>query len=606
MTKKIYSLIFLIFFCVTNALASDTYKNELTRIGFSKLGGSDVKITLYTAKPYSEPLRILKKNDSEFVLILPETYSSAPQKPSISDVIGDVTDVEVKLYSFVSNLKENGYTKIVIKTNGFVNLYPEAVTTGGGKLLNNEIHNILSSQLQSTQTTPQTNIIKPSNNLANNSPVSSPQVNENKPIIQNIQIPINENKSKNAEVSLGKNKEEIKKDIKTENIISKNIKKVIPQKTVSENKKEEKSNKEQSNIFDTEVLIPQNQIKDETNEANTEEPVVSNESIINNGNIIGSAAESSKATKTSSSQKDFPIQYSIIGIVLLLFVYKLITSAKKNNETDSNEIETENEISNNFDDADNENKGNYSDFFQNLIDSEIQGKNAFQLKPLEETDAAKDSEQEIKTHREALDIDQNLSWQEKFRAVQKNKRNLLKEDEIPEKIEENTHPTISETDENMFMENPIKKLKEDFKAVRKVLERQKKNESDTEQKIIPEKIEQVEVISFEDYQKSVELPKVQINTTAPLKTKPPKIVSQLQLNNETGLYLIDYNDKIALIGYIKDKVFKMSSYPYLNKTRLYARLSESVNGKDTYIVKFDDKKMLIDVINDEMQLKLTY
>ena len=80
--KKIFILIFALFFGFVFANADGAYKNELTKVTLSPIGASDVKVTLYMAKPYTEPLRLLKKNDGEFVLILPETYNSAPQKPS--------------------------------------------------------------------------------------------------------------------------------------------------------------------------------------------------------------------------------------------------------------------------------------------------------------------------------------------------------------------------------------------------------------------------------------------------------------------------------------------------------------------------------------------
>ena len=79
--KKILILLAILFLGIVSVNANSAYKNELTKVSLSPVGSGDVKITLYMAKPYSEPLRLLKKNDGEFVLILPETYTSAPQKP---------------------------------------------------------------------------------------------------------------------------------------------------------------------------------------------------------------------------------------------------------------------------------------------------------------------------------------------------------------------------------------------------------------------------------------------------------------------------------------------------------------------------------------------
>ena len=92
----------------------------------------------------------------------------------------------------------------------------------------------------------------------------------------------------------------------------------------------------------------------------------------------------------------------------------------------------------------------------------------------------------------------------------------------------------------------------------------------------------------------------------PIKSKAPKVLTQLQLGNERGLYLVEYKDKVSLIGYINDKVFKLNSYSSVKDSKLYARLSEKVEGKETYIVKFDDNKMLVDIDDSQMKLKLMY
>ena len=595
MTKKICSFLLILFLFVSNALADNAYKNELTKIGFSQLGASDVKITLYMVKPYSEPLRLLKKNESEFVLILPETYSSAPQKPSISDVIGEITDVDVKLYSFASSSSENGYTKIVIRTNGFVNLYPESVTTGGGKLVNNEASKIVASQIKQNLYQPQTNIVRPTDNSYNYEPVKS-NTAEDKPFFQNIQIPIKEksNALKSKDISKENvSKNQTKNDEKAEKV---NPLSVVFKKSTKDIKTEQKQVNSTPKEPE-EPVIEENTVSEATEQSN--EVLPAEEKITVLANEVSANSEEDYA-KTSNNKTAVP--YSLIAFLLLFIAYKLLSSKRTPETFVSDEKDEEDATDINEENSDK--KGEYSDFFKTLIDSEIKGDNAFQLG--EYSKVPQDDELIVKTHKEALDIDQNLSWQEKFRAIQRSKKSLLKDDEKNEEKQTVIEPIVPEIDVNMNIENPIKKLKQDFKAVKKVLEKQSRGKDFINQKISLENMEQVEVISFEDYQKQVEPPKVQINVTSPIKSAPPKILSQLALNDNRGLYLIDYNNSIALVGYIKDKVFKLSSYPYMNKTRLYARLSESVNGKDTYIVKFDDKKMLIDVSNDEMLLKLTY
>ena len=607
--KKTLILIVTLFFTVIGAFGGNAYKNELIKVGFTPLGVNDVKVTLYTSKPYSEPLRLLRKNDSEFVLILPETYNSAPQKPSISDVIGEVTDADIKLYSFISNAEENGYTKIVIRTNGSINLYPESVAIGGGRIANNEVNKIISSQIKPT---PKSN-------------VQTPQIKPSAHSNVNTQTPkIAANTVSNKEVKQPQ-KTETQNTVKTQKTQPKDIK---------QNKQEPAKNAEkpviktdEPPIFEPlpnlggkytpqskpEVVVPLEEIPEEVVNVSTAEQkneTVSNVSKV--GSLKVFLSKDKNKTYNYAKKAKHYVGRNLKhpgGIALILaaimfaglsikFALAVIKSAKPKTDEEITAAETADKVDN----------GEYSSFFKTLIDSEVKGSNAFQLSvPSEDELSADLAVEPLKTHKEVMNIDQNLSWQEKFRAVQKNKKALFREDDT-----ENTDYNItSETEENMHIENPIKKLKQDFKAVRKVLEKQKDNktyggDAQIEQNFVPEKIDKVEVISFEDYRKDVNPPKIQLNATMPMKSNPPKVVSQLPLANEKGFYLIDYNDKIALIGYIKDKVFKLNTYSNVRDTKLYARLTESSDDTETYIVKFDNNKMVVDVVDEKMQLKLIY
>ena len=322
------------------------------------------------------------------------------------------------------------------------------------------------------------------------------------------------------------------------------------------------------------------------------------------GKIITVAKKARNFAKRNFNRSENIVLLLIAFMVMILsvkFATAVIKSAKPKTDEELANQSSDDEIKN----------GEYSSFFKTLIDSEVKGSNAFQLSvPSEDELSADLAVEPLKSHKEVMNIDQNLTWQEKFRAVQNNKKALLRDDET--EIKQKTDYSItSETEENMHIENPIKKLKQDFRAVKKVLERQKGNktydgDAPIEQHFVPEKIDKVEVISFEDYQKEIEPPKVQVNATIPMKSKPPKVVAQLPLADEKGFYLIDYNDKIALIGYIKDKVFKLNTYSSVKDTKLYARLTDSLEGKETYIVKFDNNKLVVDVADEKMQLKLIY
>ena len=604
--KKVLIITFALFSGAINVFGANAYKNELIRVGFSSLGVNDVKITLYTSKPYSEPLRLLKKNDSEFVLILPETYNSAPQKPSISDVIGEVTDADIKLYSFISNSTENGYTKIVIRTNGSINLYPEAVAIGGGHLANIQDYNKVVYNPPKTSSS--------SNNIQAIKAPDSKEIKEVKPSKTQNQVVTKEKNTPKQEVkqeAKKQNKVEPKKEVKTAAANISNNK-----SNVAAPKKETVSPKEQ--VVDVAALptLTEESIPSEAENVQVPLEKITQEEVnsVDNSSVKKTSLKNKFIIVAKKSYHFAKNNFNNAGNLIFLlaalllfglsakFGYAIVKSARPRNDKENigdNDVKTSND-------------SQYSSFFKTLIDSEVNGSNAFRLDTFSENKSNVDFvEESSNTHKDVMNVDQNLSWQEKFRAVQRNKKELLRDDEI----EKNTADTGSNMtlgmEENMNIENPIKKLQQDFRAVKKVLEKQKNAQTSNgdapiEQKFVPEKIEKVEVVSFDDYQKEIEPPKVQVKTTMPLKSTPPKVVAQLPLADEKGLYLIDYKDKIALIGYIKDKVFKLNTYSSLTNKKLYARLTESEDGKDSYIVKFDNNKMIIDVSDDKMQLKLVY
>ena len=600
--KKLFIIIVTLFAGVVFAVAESSYKNELTKVSLSPIGADDVKITLFMAKPYTEPLRLLRKNDSEFVLILPETYNSAPQKPSISDVIGEVTDADIKLYSFASNSVQNGYTKIVIKTNGLVNLYPEAVTTGGGTLVNKA----QSDYLKLTQTT---------------QPVkqTTPQLSQNVAAKTNkVDTPTKEQQKKEAQVKDKKVDQKTTENQKESFNIFKNIKNEVKQEKIKKDevKKEQVktvTNEEPKVAVNTEVeeLSSQKTLQNEVGEITVQENENNLENDIQEVSLvekINAKIASTIATigeKTPSSEQTKNILVVLTALIVTMFSVKFAISFIKNiasqKEDETGNIEFDNINGN----------SQYSAYFKTFADTEFKNSNPFSTV---ETDKKENifniNKENIKTQEEVLNEDQNLTWQEKFRALQKNKKSLLKEDETEKSV---INATAMEITEDMHIENPIKKLKQEFKAVRNVLEKQKaaqEGKNNINQNFTPEKIDKIEVISFEDFQKKTtksELqPKVQMKTTSPIKAKAPNILTQLNLGNDKGFYLVDYRDKIEFVGYIKDKVFRLNSYNVVRNSKIYARMTEKVDGKETYIVKFDNNKMLVDVCENDMALKLMY
>lgn len=124
--------------------AGETFQNNLLKVDLyeSSLGG--VKMTLYTNKPYNDSVRVNKKSDSEYVILMPETSNSLTAKPSLRSVSGAVKNVEVKTQQYSGQIK--GYTKIVVTTSKPIEIMPQVQVLSGAPQISEKEYNELLAQ----------------------------------------------------------------------------------------------------------------------------------------------------------------------------------------------------------------------------------------------------------------------------------------------------------------------------------------------------------------------------------------------------------------------------------------------------------------------------
>lgn len=109
----------------TMALDSD-YKNNLLKVDVVKANDGSYKVDLFTQKPYNEPIKVIKKTDTNYYILLPETYHSITSVGAT----GDINKVDVKLFPYAGQDLNNGYTKINISTNKPVTFSANVRTAG--------------------------------------------------------------------------------------------------------------------------------------------------------------------------------------------------------------------------------------------------------------------------------------------------------------------------------------------------------------------------------------------------------------------------------------------------------------------------------------------
>lgn len=123
MRKYILGIAITLFIALAGVFNSDTkaldndYKNNLLKVDVSRVSGDTYTIDLFTQKPYSEPIKVRKKSDTSYYVLLPETYHSITSVQGS----GDINKVDVKLYPYAGQDLNNGYTKINIQTSKPVN-----------------------------------------------------------------------------------------------------------------------------------------------------------------------------------------------------------------------------------------------------------------------------------------------------------------------------------------------------------------------------------------------------------------------------------------------------------------------------------------------------
>lgn len=126
--RRINSFVSLILLCalfitIQSVFAVQYFQNNLVKADLSKNTIGGIKLILYTIKPYNDKIVVNKKSDFEYVILLPETSNSLTIKPALSLVADLVKNIEVKTQQYDNNLK--GYTKITILTFKPVEIVPE-------------------------------------------------------------------------------------------------------------------------------------------------------------------------------------------------------------------------------------------------------------------------------------------------------------------------------------------------------------------------------------------------------------------------------------------------------------------------------------------------
>lgn len=597
--KKIFA--YLILLCVLfinwqSIFANQTFQNNLLKADLRKSAIGGVKLTLYTKKPYNDSVVANKKNDFEYVILMPETSNSLTVKPSVISVSDVVKSVDIKTQQYENKLK--GYTKITILTSKPIEIMPE-VKTMATSLSENDYKELL-AQASKKQITPVKKEVKPIEAKKElTKPVPKAQT---KTSISKITTPVLAQKT-------------VKKLTSAKSIKEKPVYKV----PVAQPKRAEiPKSLAPAKPIETKIPIVQKKVTKE--EIIPAQPAKTTLETKVSPEVKTTEVKTTEVKSPEVKEISAPIKYSgkfkkykriiknniyticgglfAAGLLLLLFIIK--RNAKnfhKQKETFTSQLK--------------EQPLPVTDYTEN-ISEEMDWKEKFQTyvdtKQAQES-ASSDSEELETNIQENPELDglfineyptenipeevtvEDISYQEvkeegpqeEFEPDYFIENELTEEGEFPEnyilpseEISEEKIDEIFQEDENypVFEESQPVTYSEEFPY---------------------EQPENIEDLVQEEYLQEVEQPEEQ-------KQEGEVIKSEFAIDDEKGFYLVDFENTTALVGHIGEEFFVLKRFDNIIDGQIQARLNERKENVSSYMTKVGSFKALIEVAPDNMNL----
>lgn len=611
----------------------ETFQNSLLRMDFCRTSSGDVKIALYTSKPYEDSITVNKKSDFEYVILLPETSNAMTANPVLNSVIGIVKAVNLRTQQYENEIK--GYTKITISTIKPVEIIPQIQTLSGSayQLSEKDYNELLSQTTSKKLETPVKKEIKPQypKKITNKPAVINKLVQKPKPVLTYAPVKIERKLHKSrlpkvaskkslpnrSNASLAKHIAVKPKITQTTRIAAKKSQIAGTGSSIHTALQSKPDLKQESRLgFPAQQHKTSNALVATQYQQSVVTPVIQKDVYTPAEEPQKSAIESSK-TKTEVSKAKTEVRTTpLVPEKVSVPVQKISTFSKYKNIA-------KNIIKNNL----------YT--ILGLISGALillllivrksfknTGKRKEPLHHLNEKPSA------VKDYSE--NINEDMTWKEKFQTyvdtVQKSSSetgsdNVLSaaaveeldelfKDEFPEDNitedtlpEENIDEPISDediqneaesyefADENEIPENELSQVE--------ILEQDKLDElfdsedaalNEEDSSIFSEENFAQENFPFEEYENEVE------------ESSDEVIKSEFAIDADKGFYLVDFEDKTALVGHIEDEIFILKQFKEKIEGTLQARMDERKQGSINYMTKVGDFRALVEVTPTNMNL----
>lgn len=549
--------------------ANETFQNNLLKMDFAKSSISGIKVTLYTSKPYKDNVIVNKKNNSEYVILMPETSNSMTSNPVLNSVANSVRGVNVKTQQYENQVK--GYTKITITTSKPVEITPSVQTISSSIYgLSEKDYNELLAQtgkkkISKTETSykkpvlrPQTVVEKKKTKLA---------AEEKKAVTKPLPV-----KSQMAAQKL----------IPAKKIAQQQQQTVIKQKTTQPAKKVEKSSpvaqkaevkpKAQEPQTVKENVEPEVQTKLQKQPIQ-EEKVTQPEQL---NKPVTSVAEkvTPPITNIDRFQKYKQIVknnlYSIAGLLFAGFLLLLLIARNMNKN--------------------------------NLKQKEV-FKTNLEETPIQATDYTEK-------------INEDMTWKEKFQTYVDTVQNQPSEAEKPiveptqdnkeldELFSDSVPPQVDTTQDEPFAQEEafMQGEPETFNAEMGLGQVQEESEQEDMSVYSMNQEGYSDTAQIDELFAEEELTESNLPGEVEVGQEEEIIKSEFSIDNQKGFYLVDFRNTSALVGHIEDEIFVLKKFDNRVDGTLQARLSERTEKSSNYMTKVGKFKALVEVTPNNMSL----
>ena len=561
----------LVFITATAAHALDAeYKNSLTKVELTKINENSYNVNLYTSKKFQEPVKVIKKSDLSYYILLPETKNDAAQNAFNSQ---DIRSVNTKLYQYAGADVNNGYTKIDINTTKPINFNISIKDNSKISASNNSIAANAPKAAAKINTEPQdTKIQKKNLDFQKIKPQEKPTqtitkktpLNETKKEIKKAQKPTEANKTKTV-------KNVVQKTESSEKNITKPVVKVDSIKEQNNAKKELTQQKtEPKKLNDTEyktkTIENTKQSKQKIN--SYLKPLKNNLLKINKKLINFKKSLKNKLNEYGLNIKDI-ILMTFAGIVSFIIMFLILTrktpQARLKNKADLFDKNEKPKLTPKKEIQKEQQKPNNGQYF-------VFDKNIKQTGFCDPATSAIKRNYELSSYEPDLRDNYKRAEIEPYGNIQSNikTRNESEYDIIQKILKEDSFIEIApdEFKETKVQHNEIKEKNSVTSPIEK-------------EEIKPQQIK-------------------------PQEQQEPIMLSSVEIAPERGFMCVSFNDNINLMGYIFDDVFALYNFktPKLENYNIKFRLSEKDDKSASFIVKVDKTKMLIKVTKSYMSLEV--